>query len=66
MKRNIMSQERRYLTDKDKEEIGLQCCNCQSTEDLEYMRDFFIFSFECKEFIKREPVKRDAFEKCFT
>ena len=36
MKRNIMNQERRYLTDKDKEEIGLQCCNCQSTEDLEY------------------------------
>ena len=36
MKRSIMNQERRYLTDKDKEEIGLQCCNCQSTEDLEY------------------------------
>ena len=27
---------RRTLTNKDKEEIGLQCCNCQSTEDLEY------------------------------
>ena len=36
MKRSIMNQERRYLTDKDKEEIGLRGCNFQSTEDLEY------------------------------
>ena len=27
---------RRTLTNKDKEEIGLQCCNCGSTEDLQY------------------------------
>lgn len=31
-----MNQERRRLTQKDKEEIGLQCCNCNSTNDLEY------------------------------
>ena len=27
---------RRTLTKKDKEEIGLQCCNCGSKEDLQY------------------------------
>ena len=27
---------RRTLTKKDKEEIGLQCCNCGSTSDLQY------------------------------
>ena len=28
--------KRRTLTNKDKEEIGLQCCNCGSKEDLQY------------------------------
>ncbi|MEO2679758.1 HNH endonuclease [Clostridium butyricum] len=28
--------KRRRLTKKDKEEIGLQCCNCGSKEDLQY------------------------------
>lgn len=28
--------KRRKLTKKDKEEIGLQCCNCGSKEDLQY------------------------------
>ena len=28
--------KRRTLTNKDKEEIGLQCCNCGSTSDLQY------------------------------
>lgn len=27
---------RRQLTKKDKNEIGMQCCNCGSTEELEY------------------------------
>ena len=27
---------RRTLTNKDKEEIGIQCCNCGSTSDLQY------------------------------
>lgn len=27
---------RRNLTDKDKKEIGTSCCNCGSTEELEY------------------------------
>ena len=27
---------RRTLTNKDKEEIGLKCCNCGSTSDLQY------------------------------
>ena len=31
-----MSRERRKLTQKDKEEIGLQCCNCHSIKNLEY------------------------------
>ena len=35
-------------------------------DNLGYMRDFFIFSFECKEFIKREPIRKDVFEKCFS
>ena len=29
-------QKRRTLNQSDKEEIGLQCCNCGSTEDLQY------------------------------
>ena len=36
MKKNIMNQERRYLTNKDKEEIGLKCANCSAIKDLEY------------------------------
>ena len=28
--------ERRTLTQSDKEEIGLKCCNCGSEEDLQY------------------------------
>ena len=28
--------KRRALTKKDKEEIGLQCCNCGSASDLQY------------------------------
>ena len=28
--------ERRRLTQSDKEEIGLKCCNCGSEEDLQY------------------------------
>lgn len=31
-------------------------------DNLEYMTNLFIFSFECKEFIKRESI-RNAFEK---
>ena len=31
-----MSQERRSLTNKDKEEIGLKCANCGAIKDLEY------------------------------
>ena len=34
-------------------------------DNIGYMRDFFIFSFECKEFIKREPTRKDAFERGF-
>lgn len=34
-------------------------------DNLGYMIDFFVFSFECKEFIKREPTRRDAFERRF-
>ena len=33
-------------------------------DNLEYMTDLFIFSFECKEFIKRESI-RNAFEKYY-
>ena len=33
-------------------------------DNLEYMTDLFIFSFECKEFIKRESTK-NAFEKYY-
>ena len=29
-------QKRRALNQSDKEEIGLQCCNCGSIEDLQY------------------------------
>ena len=28
-------------------------------DNLGYMTDFFVFSFECKEFIKREPTRKD-------
>ena len=28
--------KRRNISDNDKKEIGLQCCNCGSTEDLQY------------------------------
>ena len=35
-------------------------------DNLEYTIDFFIFSFECKEFIKREPTRKDVFEKCLS
>lgn len=31
-----MGRKSRILTDEDKKEIGLYCCNCGSTEDLEY------------------------------
>ena len=31
-----VEQKRRILNRSDKEEIGLQCCNCGSTEDLQY------------------------------
>ena len=34
-------------------------------DNFEYMTDFFVFSFECKEFIKREPARKDVFERCF-
>ena len=34
-------------------------------DNLGYTTDFFIFSFECKEFIKREPTRKDAFERYF-
>ena len=34
-------------------------------DNLGYMIDFFVFSFECKEFIKREPARKDVFERCF-
>ena len=27
-------------------------------DNLGYMTDFFVFSFECKEFIKREPTRK--------
>ena len=30
-----MNQERRSLTNKDKEEIGLKCANCGAIKDLE-------------------------------
>ena len=32
-------------------------------DNLGYMTDFFVFSFECKEFIKREPTEKNIFEK---
>lgn len=32
-------------------------------DNIEYMTDFFEFSFECKEFIKREPTEKDVFDK---
>ena len=32
-------------------------------DNLGYTIDFFVFSFECKEFIKREPAKKDMFER---
>ena len=41
-------------------------CVGQMNSKLDNMRDFFIFSFECKEFIKREPTRKDAFERCFS
>ena len=28
-------------------------------DGLGYVTDFFVFSFECKEFIKREPTRKD-------
>lgn len=28
-------------------------------DNLGYITDFFVFSFECKEFIKREPTRKD-------
>ena len=34
-------------------------------DNLGYMIDFFVFSFECKEFIKREPTRKEAFERRF-
>ena len=34
-------------------------------DNIGYMRDFFIFSFECKEYIKREPTRKEAFERGF-
>lgn len=34
-------------------------------DNLGNMTDFFVFSFECKEFIKREPTRKDAFEREF-
>ncbi len=34
-------------------------------DNFGYMTDFFVFSFVCKEFIKREPTRKDAFEKRF-
>ena len=33
-------------------------------DSLEYMTNLFIFSFECKEFVKRESI-RNAFEKYY-
>ena len=41
-------------------------CVGQMNSKLDNMRDFFIFSFECKEFIKREPTRKDTFERCFS
>ena len=35
-------------------------------DNLGYMTDFFVFSFECKEFIKREPTRKEAFERGFS
>ena len=32
-------------------------------DNIGYMTDFFEFSFECKEFIKKEPTEKDAFDK---
>lgn len=32
-------------------------------DNIGYMTDFFEFSFECKEFIKREPIEKDVFDK---
>ena len=34
-------------------------------DNLGYMTDFFVFSFECKEFIKREPTRKNVFERGF-
>ena len=34
-------------------------------DNIGYMRDFFIFSFECKEYIKRETTRKDTFERAF-
>ena len=31
-------------------------------DNLRYMTDFFVFSFECKEYIKIESTRKDAFE----
>ena len=31
--------------------------------NLGYMTDFFVFSFESKEFIKKEPTRKAAFER---
>ena len=35
-------------------------------DNLGYMIDSFVFSFECKEFIKKEPTRKDTFEKYFS
>ena len=32
-------------------------------DNIGYMADFFEFSFECKEFIKREPIEKNVFDK---
>ena len=34
-------------------------------DNIGYMADFFEFSFECKEYIKKEPTRKDAFERGF-
>ena len=48
--------------------IGREECVGQMNgklDNLGYMTDFFVFSFECKEFIKREPTRKEAFERGF-
>ena len=42
--------------------IGREECIKQMNSKLDnlgYITDFFVFSFECKEFIKREPTRKD-------